>query len=306
MIKTFKYRIYPNKKQKLKIDQTITTCRILYNNLLYERKYMYEYNKTNITYSWQQKSLPFRKKINPYMREVHSQVLQDVARKIDKSFQNFFRRVKNNEKPGYPRYKAEGRYNSFTYSQSGFTIVNNKLKLSYLGSLKIKLHREIEGKLKTCAIIKKNGKYYVCFSCEVETTPLPNTGKSVGIDMGITDFCVTSDGEFFEAPKTYRKNEKALKKAHRKVSRRKKGSRRRKKAVIELAKSHEKIANQRKDIAHKTANSLINEYDVIAREKLVITRMLKNKYLSKSISDCGWGIFFNILSYKAESAGCLF
>ena len=121
--------------------------------------------------------------------------------------------------------------------------------------------------------------------------------------MGITDFCATSEGKFLEAPKNYIENEKALKKAHKKVSRRKKGSNRRKKAVLELAKAHEKVANQRKDTAHKIANSLIKEYDLIVCEKLEITKMLKNKYLSKSISDCGWGIFLRILSYKAEKAG---
>lgn len=161
----------------------------------------------------------------------------------------------------------------------------------------------MEGKVKTCTIIGKNGKYYACFSCEVEPETLPKTGKCVGIDMGVSDFCITSDGEFFEAPNTYLKAEKALKRAQRKVSRRKKGSKRCKKAVRELAKVHEKVATQRKDIAHKVANVLVREYDIIAREKLVIKNMIRNGHLSKSISDTGWGIFFSILSYKAESAG---
>ena len=132
MIIAFKYRIHPNKKQQLKIDRTITTCRILYNDFLEEREYMYNHDKTNISYRWQQDSLPFRKKINPYLREVHSQVLQDVARRVDKTYQNFFRRSKNDENPGYPRYKSARRYNSFTYSQSGFSIEDNKLKLSQI------------------------------------------------------------------------------------------------------------------------------------------------------------------------------
>jgi putative transposase len=264
---------------------------------------MYEYYKTNITYSWQQDSLPFRKKLNPYLQQVHSQVLQDVARRVDKAFKNFFRRVNAGETPGYPRFKSKGRYDSFTYPQSGYSIEGNRIKLSCLGSVKIKLHREIEGKVKTCTITRKNNKYYACFTCEVESQVLPNTGSTVGIDMGVTDFCITSDEAFFPSPKTYHKAEKALKKIQHKVSRRKKGSNRRKKAVKELAKLHEKVANQRKDIAHRVANDLVKKYDIIAHEKLQIKNMIKNKHISKSINDAGWGIFFGILAYKAESAG---
>jgi putative transposase len=305
MLKTYKYRIYPNKEQQKKIEQTIETCRRLYNDFLYERKIMYEYDKTNITYNWQQDSLPFRKKLNPYLQNIHSQVLQDEAHRVDKAFKIFFRRVKTGETPGHPRFKGKGQYHSMTYPQSGYKIVGNKVVLSYIGSIKIKLHREIEGNIKTCSIIEKNGKYYACFSCVVEALPITNTGEAVGIDMGLSDFCITSEAEFYHSPKTYSKAEKALKKVQRKVSRRKKASNRRRKAVGELAVIHEKIANQRKDIAHRVANELLKKYDTIAHEKLEIRNMVKNENLSKSISDAAWGIFFKILAYKAESAGKL-
>jgi putative transposase len=303
MLKAYKYRIYPNKGQKHIIDQTLKTCRYLYNDFLYERKTMYEYDRTYISYRWQANSLPQRKKLNAYLAQVHSQVLQDVGRRVDKAYKDFFRRVKAGETPGYPRFKSKGQYDSFTYPQSGYSIENEKIKLSYIGSIKIKLHRPAEGNIKTCTIIQKNSKYYASFSCEIEVSLLEMTGKTVRIDMGVADFCITSDGTFFPSPSTYRKAEKILKKAQKKVSRRKKGSNRRKKAVTGLAKIHEKVTNQRKDIAHKVANKLINNYDVIAHEKLQIINMVKNKHLSKSISDAGWGIFFGILSYKAESAG---
>ena len=303
MLKAYKYRIYPNREQMHTIDWTLETCRCLYNDFLYERKTMYAYDGTRVTYLWQANSLPYRKKLNAYFSQVHSQVLQDVARRVDKAYQNFFRRVRAGESPGYPRFKGKGQYDSFTYPQSGYSVDNGKLKLSCIGSIKIKLHRLMEGNVKTCTILRKNGKYYVCFSCEVKATPLDMTGKTVGIDMGVSDFCITSEGAFFPSPSTYRKAEKALRRSQRKVSRRKKGSSRRKKAVSELARMHEKVANQRRDVAHKVANKLIHEYDRIAHEKLQIKNMVKNKHLSKSISDTGWGMFFKILSYKAESAG---
>ncbi|MDD4541690.1 MAG: transposase [Eubacteriales bacterium] len=166
---------------------------------------------------------------------------------------------------------------------------NGRLKLSCIGSVKIKLHRSVEGNVKTCSIIRKNGKYYASFSCDTISSPLEKTGRIVGIDMGVADFCITSDEAFFPSPKTYRRAEKQLKKAQRGVSRKMKGSNRRKKAVIRLAKAHEKVHNQRRDIAHKVANKLIDEYDLIAHEKLEIKNMVKNRHLSKSISDAGWG-----------------
>jgi putative transposase len=303
LLKAYKYRIYPNKKQKMVIDQILESCRYLYNDFLCERKIMYQFDGTQINYNWQANSLPYRKKLNPYLALIHSQVLQDVGRRVDKAYKNFFRRVKAGENPGYPRFKGKGQYDSFTYPQSGYGIEKEKLKLSGIGSINIKMHRTMEGKVKTCTITRKNGKYHACFSCEVEISALDMTGKSVGIDMGITDFCITSDGAVFPSQSSYRKAEKKLKEAQRRVSRRKKGSNRRKKAVCMLSRIHEKVSNQRKDISHKVASKLIKEYDMIAHEKLQITNMVKNKNLSKSISDAGWGTFFNILCYKAESAG---
>jgi putative transposase len=153
--------------------------------------------------------------------------------------------------------------------------------------VKIKLHRELEGEIRTCSIIVKNGKYYACFSSEVEPKLLPKTNKKVGIDLGLTSFLATSDRELKKAPKTYRKAEKKLAKAGRRVSRRIKKSKRRKKAVILLAKQHEKVSNQRKDLAHRLTKELVETYDGIAYEKLAIENMVKNRYLAKSINDAG-------------------
>lgn len=165
------------------------------------------------------------------------------------------------------------------------------------------MHRPIEGNIKTCTIIVKNGCCYACFSCEVEIAPLEATGTQVGIDLGIKQLAISSEGEFFESPSYLRRSEGRLKQLGRAVSRKKKGSNRRKKAVILLAKQHEHVANQRKDHAHKISNSLVQRYDLIAFENLHIQGMIKNHHLAKSISDAGWYQLMQFTSYKAESAG---
>jgi len=281
MPKTFKYRLYPNQEQKKQLEKTLETCRILYNDFLAERKETYEKEQKKIACFEQINSLPNKKEINPFLKEVHSQVLQDIARRVNKSFQNFFRRLKTQaSKAGYPRFKQFGRYDSFTYPQSGFNLKHSQLILSRLGQIHIKKHLQLEGKIKTCSIIIKNGKFYVCFSCEnIKVKWSKKTKKKVGIDMGLTSFLATSNGELKEAPKTYRKAEKQLAKAQRKVSRRKKGSQRRKKAVKILAVKHEKVANQRKDLAHKLSRELVRDNDLIAHEKLQVRNMVKNKYI---------------------------
>ena len=303
MLRTYKYRIYPTKEQIERIEQTLYLCRYLHNNALEQRIVTYKKHGISLSYNKQANELKFVKQALPEYKNVHSQVLQDVLKRLDRSFQNFFRRLKTNEKPGFPRFQGKNRYDSFTYPQSGFSLLNNKLKLSKIGDVRINLHRKLTGEVKICTIIRKNSKYYVAFVCELETPKVTLTNKSVGIDLGVSHLAITSDGDFFDNPKHLRKSEKQLKRLQRIVSKRTKGSNRRRKAVQLLARKHEQIANQRKDTNHKVSRQLVNKYDFIVFEDLNINGMVKNKHLAKSMHEVGWNQLIHFTTYKAENAG---
>lgn len=303
MLKAFKYRLYPNREQIKKLNETLWLCSVVYNRCLAERRDAWEDRGKSLSAYDQINQLPSWKKQEPKLANVHSQVLQDVVRRVDKAFQAFFRRVKAGETPGYPRFRSVRRYDSFTYPQSGYQLQGNVLKLAKIGSVKIKLHRPLQGKIKTLTIRRQADGWYACFSVEVEPAVLPASNQAVGVDLGVESFAITSDGEFFPAAKYLRKAERNIKRLQRQVSRRKKGSKRRRKTVRLLAKAHLRVANQRKDMAHKVARSLVNRYGLIAIEDLNVKAMLRNHRLAKSIYDAGWGLFVNILKAKAAEAG---
>ena len=187
MIKTFKYKLYPNKEQVQAMHQTTFLCSLVYNRCLAQRKDAWELEKRSVTYNEQQNQLPLLKNEDERFKAVHSQVLQNTVRRVDSSFQNFFRRVKNGETPGYPRFKPARRYDSFTYPQGGFKLAEDcrQLRLSKIGDVKIKLHRPIEGEIKTLTIHRQVDGWFACFACEVESQRLTSTDKVVGIDLGI-------------------------------------------------------------------------------------------------------------------------
>ncbi|CAM4390583.1 RNA-guided endonuclease InsQ/TnpB family protein [Paenibacillus typhae] len=303
MLIAYKYRLYPNREQRKTMDFTLERCRLLYNRLLDERIHAYKNEGKSLNYYDQANMFNERKKAVPALRQVHSQVLQDVAKRLDKAFQAFFRRVRAGEKPGFPRFNPASQYNSFTYPQGGYKLERNKLKLSKIGEVKTKLHRPVEGKIKTCTIIQKNCKYYACLVTEVGYQPLPHCSEHVGVDLGLRHLAVTSEGETFDTPKYLRKSEKRLKRMQRSVSRKDRGSNRRKKAVRILALMHEHVANQRKDYAHKLSRGLVNRFGLIAFEDLNTLGMVKNHHLAKSIADAGWYQLVQFTKYKAESAG---
>ena len=219
MRKAFKYRIYPTKKQETLLKNTLGICCELYNAALQERRDAYKLAGKSINYSIQQNQLPQIKKDRPELATIHSQVLQDVLRRLDKGFDAFFRRIHNGEKPGYPRFRSRDRYESFTYAQSGFEIRSEKLALSKIGHIKIVLHRPIEGTIKTCTIKRTaTGKWFATFSCDVEPKPLPVEIEAAGIDAGLKQFATLSTGETIPNPRFFRKEENELAKVQVKLS----------------------------------------------------------------------------------------
>jgi putative transposase len=208
--KTYKFRLYPTSAQESVLRETLETCRGLYNSLLHERKHDYEVDGNAPSCSEQQKHLSVWKETHPELRAVFSQVLQEVCKRVDLAFAAFFRRVQAGEKPGYPRFKGGGQYDSFTYPQKGFAIGGNSVTLSKIGEVKAVLHRPVEGKVKTCTVRRQGEKWFVCFSCEAKAQPLPLSSEQVGIDVGLHHFAVLSNGECVENPRFLRKEEKAL------------------------------------------------------------------------------------------------
>lgn len=305
MRKTFLFRAKINKNTEAKCNDWLDICREIYNSALNQRINVFKESKKTVSVYNQIKQLPSIKKDFPYVKDVGSQVLQDVLERLDKAYKAFFRRVKNSENPGFPRFKNSNSYNSFTLKQAGYKLEGRYLYVKNVGRFKLFLSRQIEGQIKTVTIRRMpTGKWFVAFSCDdVPAKQFPDTTKEIGIDVGIKSFCVDSEAGIIHNPKFLRESEKLLRRRYRKLSRRKKGSQRRNKSRILVAAAHEKIVNQRKDFLHKVANKYIENFQTIYIEDLKIKNMVRNRHLSKSISDSSWGTFFNFLSYKAENAG---
>ena len=322
---SYQYKIKPTKEQVEKIARTLEMLRCQYNYLLAQRFDWHEQNRCPLdrcplicqipelkeqpNYYSQKASLTQLKVDRPWYREIHSQVLQEVPKKVEITFERWLKGDSNGKKSGRPRFKGVGQYKTFTYPQfKRHHFANNKIALSKIGDVKVIVHRPIPVgfDIKTVSVTKKADGYYVTLSLDDQTVatikPDFNSDNIVGIDVGLIDFYVASDGSRINAPKHLRKAERKLKSAQRRVARRKKGSNRRKKAIKKLAIQHKKVADTRKDFHFKTARTLLDKYDVIAVEKLNIKGLVKTK-LAKSINDAGWGQFIIILSNKAENAG---
>ncbi len=323
----YQYKLRPTKQQAIEIDRWLSMLCAQYNYLLADRFNWYEQNRCpvnacplvchlpelrdNPDYYSQKKTLPELKKTHPHYGDIYSQVLQDVVKRVKVTFDRFLKGDSNGKRSGKPRFKSRSRYKTFTYPQiKDGCLQDNLINLPKLGKIKVILHRPLPDgfKVKTASVTKKADGYYLTLSLEDSTVPeiKPdiNPESITGIDMGLKEFLTDAKGEAVAIPQHYRKAQKRLRVIQKRVSRRKKGSNRRTKAVKQLGKQHKKVADKRKDFHFKTASNLLKKYDVIAHEDLNIKGLSKSR-LSKSVHDAGWGNFLSILTNKAENAGLL-
>ena len=294
--KTFKYRLFPNRKQREALLATLEVCRHLYNDALQERREAWKLCHQSVTFAMQSAQLPACKEADVAMQGVYSQVLQDVLHRVDKTYKAFFRRGN-----GFPRFKGKGWFDSFPYPQLGFRVEGSQVSLAKIGNVKIHLHRPLAGDIKTLTLKKENGKWYACFSCMVDSEPLPFQESVVGIDVGLESFAVTSDAEIVDNPRWFRQAQKKLRVRQRHVNRCRKRSSGWRKACKLVALLDRHVFNQRNDFQHKVSREFVENYGLIAVEDLNVKGLAGGR-LAKSVHDAAWSSFIAKLLYKAESA----
>lgn len=322
-----KYRLYPSKSQQTKINSMLETCRQVYNSMLLSRKVSWETEQKSLSRYEQQNMLPVWKDsidvdgnmIFPELKEVYAHTLQDVANRVDRAYKAFFRRVKNGETPGYPRYKGHNSYNSLTYTENvGFSVGEDYIRFSKIGNIKAIISRSLPGNSRQCILCKQGNDYYACVSVEVEKELLPETQEIVALDMGLEKFAVLSNGEIIDNPRFFRKQENRLAKSQKNLSKDKK-NKTKKKTVSNIYK---KVRNQRNNFIHQESRKIINNFGIIILEDLNVKNMSKRpapkqdeetkEYLpngassksglNKSILDAAWTMFRNSLKQKAKRA----
>lgn len=305
MRKTYKFRLYPSKRQTEALTgQLAEACR-LYNAALQERRDAWRINHTSLDYYSQAAQLKEIRAAGDLGITSYS-AAQDVLRRVQRTFEAFFARVRRGARPGFPRFKSAARFDSLTFPEYGKKgcklLESGKLRVQGVGEIKVKLHRELEGKIKTATLKREAGRWFVCFMVECEEKPLPPCPAAVGVDVGLSAFATLSDGMEINNPCYFRQAQAALRRAQRKVSRRKRGGNRRRKAVAALQRMHAHIRNQRADFHHKAARTLVNGYGLIAVEDLNV-KGLASGMLAKPVNDAGWSLFISKLTYKAVEAG---